>query len=268
MRYADRWLHDHPNCQIVYERGPRRWPPWELAAAPRSCVAVPVDDLGDMHPAELRLTDGLLFPQHRLSGSAAGPYIQALAANRHRQTVVFGPRWQQARGPGFVAALAPWSLVAPRRRLPLAPRDEGRFRLQAPMPAEVEAGDVVSFSVWMPRWALADDLPPPRLRMGGHIVDLIPAGHYDTGARYVSPRLVSRQPAPNARLNRRRLSAADDEIRLTLWRWRRRDGAPRRNRAETNDGAEAAQGASARSSTMSHSPPSSISSSVSRTTSE
>ena len=124
------------------------------------------------------------------------------------------------------------------------------------MPAAVEAGDIVSFTVWIPHWALDETLPPPRLRMGGHIVDLIPTLEAGGGTTFVSPRLVSRQPAPNARLNRHRLSSAGGEIRLVLWRWRPQ------NRGEQT------QGLVERSSTIRQPASSSTSSSLLRTTSE
>lgn len=268
LRYVDRWLGEHPSCQVVYEPGPRQWPPWENGNRPRSCLMLPVDRLADEDPGEVRLTDGVVFPLSRLSGPSAGAYVDALSAIRHRHSAVFGARWPESRGPGFVAALAPWSLVAPQRELSLALRDAGSFRLKAVMPPEVEAGDVVSFSVWLPQWALADDLPPPRLRMGSHIVDLVRTRLTGTGARYVSPRLVSRQPAPHARLNRERLAAEGDQIRLILWRWRRWDSPEGRPDAERTEADGAPQGGDARSATIRHSPSSSTSSSVLRTTSE
>jgi hypothetical protein len=220
LKFFSRRLHDHPNCQLIYERGAVRWPGWEHASLPKTCLLRPVDRLTDLEPAAIRLTDGVLFPQQRLAGSIAGRYLETVAATGEQNTVVIRPQGLSVRGPGFVMALHPWRLVAPQQVLDLRSRDQGKFRLQASMPAEVEAGDVVSFSVWMPLWAL-QDLPSPQLRMGGHVVDLMLAqGDRGRGATFVSPRLVSRQPAPHARLNRRRPSRQNDEIRLTLWRWR------------------------------------------------
>lgn len=254
LSFVDRRMHGHPACRLLYEPGPHRWPAWEQASFPRACLLVPVDRLDAVETADAWLTDGVLFPSARLTGATAFRYFDAVAASDEGQTAVFGRLGLRVRGPGYAAALYSWALAAPQQPLDLRLRDEGQFRLTAEMPPEVKAGDVVSFVVWMPRWALAEGAAAPRLRMGGQVVELTPAHSDPAGTTLLSPRLISRQPAPNARLDRRRLMSEGETIRLTLLRWSRYGAA--------------AQSGAARSETILQLPASSTSSSTLSTSSE
>lgn len=221
LRYMTRRLNSHPNCQIVLEPGPERWPPWELARPFRTCALRRVERLTDLEPRELRLVDGIVFPRHRLAGENAAAYLAAVASGDAELTALYPGRGLEVRGPDFVAVVLPWSPRETARPLSPRLRQHGRFRLHAEMPAEVEAGEVVSFTFWLPLGALAPELPAPRMRMGSYIVDLIPLGLGERGALFISPRLVDRQPAPHVRLNRERLEWPEGEVQITLWRWQR-----------------------------------------------
>ena len=220
LRFADRRLRGRPICQLVHESAAAAWPPWERSRPFAGCHLRTVDRLTDLDLEELRLTDGVLFPQKRLDGIGATFYLGAVAAANPRNTAAWAPAAFRVRGPGAVVALHPWGLREPARTLALSTGRGGEFRLEAPMPSEVQPGETISFSLWLPRSALAEDLPPPRLKTGGKLVELRRAGGGRGGFLYVSPRLVNRQPGPRVRVNRRLLRRDGDEIELTLWRWR------------------------------------------------
>ncbi len=235
LRFADRQLTGSRNCQVIYERGPSPWPPWERAAAFQTCLLRPVDRLTDLEVEQLRLADGVLFRRERLVGTAAAHYLDAVAASDAGHTAAFWPIRFRIRGPGFVAALHPWRQREPEQTLALRIRDAGDFRLEADMPAQIGAGETLSFSIWLPRQALEATLPPPRLKTGGRVIELMFAGSLHRGFVYVSPRLVNRRPGPRVRINRRLLTHTGRDIRLTLWRWQR-EGAPGESRVARRAG--------------------------------
>ena len=230
FRFAARQMAGRPGCQIVQERAAPPWPRWERAADFRTCHSRHVERLTDLEPEELRLADGVLFPHHRLTGERAAPYLAAVANADPGLSGVWLPAAFRVRGPGVVTAFHPWNLRQSGHLLELSPRDEGEFRLEAHLPEGLAPGEVLSFSLWLPRPAVLEGQPAPRLKTGGEIVELMPAGGRARGFVYVSSRFRNERPGPRVRLNRDTVVHGEHRIRLTLWRWWREDSPGGRRR--------------------------------------
>ncbi len=227
LRFLKERLDGRRNCLVIQESWQAPWPRWESARPFRACLVLTAERLPELGPDLAERSDAVIFRGERLTAVDGEIYLEAVAGARTRQVSLFAPAPFAVRGPAMVVVLHPWSLREPPRELQVDERAVGSYRVEAVMPPEVEAGEVVSFVVRLPPAARTDELPPPRLRMGVENVELIavPAGR---GVVYLSPRLLNRRPGRRVRINRAQLSWDGRPIQIKLFRWQPDPARPSR----------------------------------------
>lgn len=133
---------------------------------------VPVPDLTEVEPDLLDLADGEVFPGSRLVGEGAEFYLRRLTRPGVSLSRRIKPRLFVTHGQELVLVLHPWRELGEARQVPLWRTRPTRLR--SDLAGLAAAGDVVSFSLYVPRFR--DRKALSELRLNG---DLVP--FYDTG---------------------------------------------------------------------------------------
>lgn len=131
--------------------GPRRprvgGEPLRAEIGERRMLALFAPRLAEAPPGDLDRSDAEVFFASRLAEPAAGFYEQRIAAGD--ETLRLEPAPFRARGRALVAVLHGWALAGEPQPLALVGADPGN-RFRAELASPIEAGEVVSLSIWLP----------------------------------------------------------------------------------------------------------------------
>lgn len=190
---VNRRLEPLPWRLVWVETVPGSEPVSFLSWRDRAAV-VEVPSLLDVAAPELVLGDGLVFSQRRLQEAQSGAYHELLKLyGDGSERVAVVSHWLQARGPGLVAVIDPWTAVGD---VAVIMEREATREWRGKLPAAGRSG-VLSLRVWLPR-----PHRPPSLEIDGEVLPFVSTRIDGRQDRYLSPRL-------------READGADVRLRLT-----------------------------------------------------
>lgn len=216
---AERWLGAHLQpVELRYAFYEKEETPLRVARRGSQLPTIGVEALAQRTPQELARADAEVFFQRRLAGPEAPFYLERLAQARVRPKR-FEPGFLRAHGPALALLLHPWTLAAKPLPLELRPgAGAARFRVALP---PLEAGEVISLSLWLP---LERGVPRPGwVRLGATQLGLFETRALGRRARYVTPRTVLSTPDRPVVLRLPESLALPWTPEVRLLRWRRVD---------------------------------------------